>query len=396
MGAGVSPFRTGSHRRARFGPLKRLVLVLVVLAFLAGLSACAVTPSVTAFVERTDVPGAASTYVGRVSPAPVGTRVVVQRNLGGVWTDVASAAVAADGSYAMPLPSVGPATYFQRVVSRNAGGEQQAVSRVSFFGAAPPAVFPAAIASWLAGRSGFTSVAIYDAATGQTAYWGTNGGTNRPYYSASIAKVSILGTVLRQAAVAGRPLSSDERAHAVPMITQSSNDDATWLWNHVGGAPAVAAFQRSAGLTGTVQDTAGHWGLATTTAADQARVVQAIEYPNPLLRPADQAYARSLMRSVEPSQHWGVSAGAPSGATVELKNGWLPHAGYYRVNSIGRVYDAGHDYVIAVLTATPGTEYSSFTYGIATIEGVTRMLWQNPPSGGAAVRVAPDASDAGR
>jgi hypothetical protein len=145
----------------------------------------------------------------------------------------------------------------------------------------------------------------------------------------------------------------------------------------------------------TVQDSLNRWGLAMTTAADQARAVEALIWPNPVLRSADQNYARSLMRSVIPSQHWGVSAGAPAGATIELKNGWLPHDGAYRVNSIGHVSDATHDYVIAVLTSTPGTGTSSFTYGIATIEGVTRLLWGHSATGPAA-RVAPDASDAGR
>jgi hypothetical protein len=133
-----------------------------------------------------------------------------------------------------------------------------------------------------------------------------------------------------------------------------------------------------------------------TTAADQARAVEALVWPNPVIRSADQNYARSLMRSVIPSQHWGVSAGAPAGATVELKNGWLPHDGAYRVNSVGHVSDATHDYVIAVLTSTPGTGTSSFTYGIATIEGVTRLLWGRSATSSAAARVAPDASDAGR
>ena len=92
-----------------------------------------------------------------------------------------------------------------------------------------------------------------------------------------------------------------------------------------------------------------------------------------------------------------VSAGAPAGATVELKNGWLPYNGAYRVNSIGHISDATHDYVVAVLTTTPGTGTSSFTYGIATIEGVTRALWgANPSVAGSADRVAPDTSDAGR
>lgn len=375
-------------------PHRRLpaLLATVLLPVLVGLSACDPTPTVTAFLHRTSVPNSGVTYVGTVAPVTAGERAVVQRLIGSTWVDVASAAVGPDGSYGVPVPSAGAATYAQRVVSRTTAG-QQAVSGTSYQGSPAPAALPDSIGRWLATRSSSTSVAVYDARTGQSAYYGTN----QRYYCASIAKVSILGTVLSSAARANRQLSSAETAHAVPMIEQSSNDDATWLWNEVGQGPAVQAYQRSVGMNATVQDPLNRWGLATTTAADQVRAVQALLFPNPLLRGGDQAYAGGLMRSVTASQHWGVSAGVPSGGTVQLKNGWLPYDGAYRVNSIGHVTDATHDYVIAVLTSTPGTGTSSFTYGIATIEGVSRLLWgANTSAAVPALRVAPDTSDAGR
>lgn len=376
----------------RFGRRWAIALLLLVPALL-GLSACTTSPTVTAFLHRTSVPNSGVTYTGRVSPVAAGEQAVVQRLAGTAWTDVAQAPVASDGSYSVAVPYAGAGTYTQRVVSRTSAG-QQAVSGVSYQGNPAPAAFPASISNWLASRNSSASVAIYDARTGQTAYYGTN----QRYVCASIAKVSILGTVLRSAARANRPLSAAETAHAAPMIEQSSNDDATWLWNEVGQGPAVQAYQRSVGMNATVQDPLNRWGLATTTAADQARAVQALIWPNPVLRSGDQAYARSLMRSVIASQRWGVSAGAPAGATVELKNGWLPHDGAYRVNSIGHISDATHDYVVAVLTSTPGTGTSSFNYGIATIQGVTRLLWGGSPTaaGTASALVAPDTSDAGR
>ncbi|MDQ1636512.1 MAG: hypothetical protein QOJ32_3321, partial [Frankiaceae bacterium] len=366
--------RTRSGRRVAVG-------LALLLPALGGLTACDPTsPTVTAFLERSAVPNDPGTYTGRVTPVTAGERAAVQRLIGSSWIDVATVPVASNGTYRADLANVGGALYRQRVVVRNAAGQQQAVSGESFYGTPPNDTVAAPIANWLAGRQGTASVAIYDARTGRTSYYGNN----LRYYSASIAKVSILGTVMRRAAVANRPVSATEKAHAVPMITQSSNDDATWLWNSVGGAPSVQAYQRSLGTIATVQNTA--WGLATTTAADQARVVEATVWANPLLRPADQAYARGLMRSVSPSQHWGVSAGAPSGATVELKNGWLPYAGNYNVNSIGHVSDATHDYVITVLTKTPGTGTASFNYGISTIQGVTRLLWGQAPTSGSALR----------
>jgi len=78
------------------------------------------------------------------------------------------------------------------------------------------------------------------------------------------------------------------------------------------------------------------------------------------------------MAHVVPSQSWGVSAGVAATATVQLKNGWLPlAAGSWQVNSIGRVSGSGRDYQIAVLSTGAPTE----GYGIATIEGVSRLVW---------------------
>jgi beta-lactamase class A len=372
--------------------LRPFLLLLVALPILTGLTACdPAAPTIVAFLERTSVPRAGAVYSGHVTPVAAGTRVTVQRLAGSVWFDIASAAVTAGGNYRVTVPASGTGPYPQRVVSRNTAGQQQAVSRTSQYGTPPAGVLPASMSAWLRGRTGGSSVALYDATTGVTSYYGTN----LTYDCASIAKVSILGTVLRSAAVASRPVSDLEWAHANPMITSSSNADATWLWDHVGRGPAVAAYQRSVGMNATVQVSPDRWGLATTTAADQARAVEAITWDNPLLRPVDQVHARGLMQAVVPAQRWGVSAGAPAGATVEIKNGWLPYAGAYRVNSIGHIVDATHNYVIAVLTTTPGEGSSSFTYGIATIEGVSRLLWGQSPTS-STLRVAPELSDAGR
>jgi hypothetical protein len=78
------------------------------------------------------------------------------------------------------------------------------------------------------------------------------------------------------------------------------------------------------------------------------------------------------MRSVTPSQKWGVSAGAAGSATVELKNGWLPRATHgWRVHSMGHVKGAGRDYAIAVMTQ----DNSTMGYGVSTVEGVSRVVW---------------------
>ena len=98
-----------------------------------------------------------------------------------------------------------------------------------------------------------------------------------------------------------------------------------------------------------------------------------VAYPNNVLTPASQGYELGLMSNIDPSQDWGVSAGLAPGTAVALKNGWLPNeSGIWQVNSIGYVNGDGRDYVIAVLT--DGS--SSKTSGIATIEGLSTLIWQ--------------------
>ncbi|MGH3164897.1 MAG: serine hydrolase, partial [Trebonia sp.] len=71
---------------------------------------------------------------------------------------------------------------------------------------------------------------------------------------------------------------------------------------------------------------------------------------------------------------WGVSSGVPSGATVALKNGWLPlnaASTDWQVNSVGWVSGDGRDYLIAVLTTGNPTEQ----YGISTIDALSARAW---------------------
>ena len=66
-------------------------------------------------------------------------------------------------------------------------------------------------------------------------------------------------------------------------------------------------------------------------------------------------------------------AGVTPGATVALKNGWLPleATGDWQINSIGWVDGDGRNYLVAVLTKNNATE----GYGIATIEGLASLIW---------------------
>jgi hypothetical protein len=93
--------------------------------------------------------------------------------------------------------------------------------------------------------------------------------------------------------------------------------------------------------------------------------------PNDVLSDASRAYTLQLMEHVAPIEEWGATAGAPPGTTVALKNGWLPWAGSWAVNSIGWVDGSERDYLMAVLTSGSPDE----AYGIATIGMVGTAAW---------------------
>jgi hypothetical protein len=207
---------------------------------------------------------------------------------------------------------------------------------------------------------------VFDAKTGVTYSHNTGG----RYVTASIVKVAVLGTLLRQVQVAHRSLSSTERSLAIRMIERSDNAATTALWNRVGKGPAVKAFMGKAAMASTTPGPGGFWGLTSTNAPDQVRLVRTVAYPNAVLSAASRGHEESFMRAVIPSQKWGVSRGVPAGSMVALKNGWLPRTGGWVINSIGHVRGGSRDYVIAVLTSGN----PSMSYGIATVEHVSAMM----------------------
>jgi Beta-lactamase enzyme family len=223
--------------------------------------------------------------------------------------------------------------------------------------------------AYLVGCSGDITAAVFDVATGKTSLW-------RPgvlEYTASIVKVDILATLLRQHQQAGTPLSTAQSWLAAVMIEQSDNDAATQLWDEIGQQDGLARFDSQLGLDDTFPGTDGHWGGTLTTAADQVELLRAIVLPNAVLDPESRSYELGLMENIEPSEAWGISAGVPVGVTLALKNGWLPleYDGDWQINSIGWVDGDGRDYILAVLTKNNPTEAN----GIETVQGLSELVW---------------------
>ncbi|MGN6680411.1 MAG: serine hydrolase [Streptosporangiaceae bacterium] len=241
-----------------------------------------------------------------------------------------------------------------------------------------PAISPfVSLSNYLAGRQGKITAAVYDKRTGRT--WVFHPGVRQD--TASIVKVEIMGTALWNAQNAGTSLTSADQALISRMIENSDNDAATSMLANVGGPSAVARFDRAAGLTDTTPSTQKYipgttlpgWGLTTTTALDEVKLVGKFAYSNAVLTTDHRSYGLNLMEHVESDQSWGISGGVPAGTTVAIKNGWLPLAGQgWQINSIGWVQGNGRDYVLAVLTSHNPSEQ----YGIDTIESIARSVYR--------------------
>ncbi|GGO83830.1 serine hydrolase [Wenjunlia tyrosinilytica] len=222
------------------------------------------------------------------------------------------------------------------------------------------------ITTALHGRRSTTAIALYDRTTGTKCTFNAA----KKYDSASVVKVTVLGTLLRQAMDEHRHLTSREVRLSKAMITKSDNDATTSLWKQL-GMTRIKRFLQLAGMTQTVPGTDGYWGLTQITATDELKLLSVLTSSNTVLTSNSRAYARDLMSQVVASQRWGVPAGAPSSVTVHVKNGWLPRSTHgWRVHSIGAFTGNGHDYAMAVLTH----DNSTMDYGVATIQAVARAV----------------------
>lgn len=229
--------------------------------------------------------------------------------------------------------------------------------------------------------SNSVTAAVYDAITGKT--YLLHPGVVED--TASIVKVEIMGTLLQQAQAQGGTLPGTELALMTSMIEASDNSSATQLLADAGGPSKVKQFDTLVGMTDTnPHDTTPYingdpnlpaWGLTTTTAADEVKLVRAFAYPNSVLNSTNRNYGLGLMEKVEADQDWGVSGGVTPGTTIALKNGWLPldvaNNSNWQVDSIGWINGNGRDYVLAVLTNGNASEQA----GIDTISHISDTVF---------------------
>jgi beta-lactamase class A len=217
------------------------------------------------------------------------------------------------------------------------------------------------IAAAIRGRSGHVAIRVEDVRTGVECRY--NEGHRS--HSASVVKATILAALLYWRQHTHTSLTSTEKHEATLMIEYSDNDAATYLWNDVGHA-RLNQFIKAATMTETELNPGGYWGLSEITARDELQLTRLLTEHNPVLTDASRAYELNLMNHVVSYERWGVPAGAPSGLTAYVKNGWLNDPVLWVINSIGAIEGHGRDYKMAILTYDNPNEQ----YGINTVQAI--------------------------
>jgi membrane peptidoglycan carboxypeptidase len=323
---------------------------------------------------------AAVVWVGRDKPGPIRTKSGRAINGDGMPYDIFKnfLAGAFAGRKAEPLP---PASFVGR---HDAGDLETLEGDVKM---APGRIFPGpqkgdqvdrslAVGTWAERVSRlddalqkFTasgldfSVSLVDHKTGrQYAYRG-----DREFETASVIKVQLLAALLLQAQDENRQLTGAERKRADKMIMASDNAAAVKVYAKVGGAAGLRQKLHRLGLDDTDPDP--KFGLTTTTAKDQTRMVSALTAAGGPLNADSKALILQLMSSVNADQAWGVSAASFKGEQTAQKNGWMARSSEgnrWIVNSTGRVSGEKTDVALSVLSHGHKTRQE----GIATVERI--------------------------
>ncbi|MFT4187087.1 MAG: serine hydrolase [Aeromicrobium sp.] len=215
------------------------------------------------------------------------------------------------------------------------------------------------------GVDGVWSVAVLDVGTGEMTSFGE---VDETFDTASIVKVDILAALLAQQ---DGELTAGQLELAEAMITRSDNDAATALFEAIGGAEGLDAFNASIGLTDTTAGTDGYWGLTQTTAEDQVRLLDAVLGEDSVLAETGQSTLRELMSEVVDEQRFGVTAAADDPSDAALKVGYLQRSatGLWDITSIGEIERNGRTYLVAALTEGG----VSFDAGVALSEKVVEL-----------------------
>lgn len=196
------------------------------------------------------------------------------------------------------------------------------------------------------------------------------------FHAASVENLDMLVGLLLQQQRAGMRPGSAEAALAADMMEYSDNIAANGVWDAEGGRPGLAAANKTLGLRGTRLNAAGYWGLTSTTAADQLRLLEDLTLARSPLDAAARRYALRLMESVMAGQRWGISAAATSAAGLAIRNGWLPDPQRWVISSVGLVNHDGQRLLVAVLSSGNRTKTGGISLVRAAASAAATVIAQ--------------------
>lgn len=187
---------------------------------------------------------------------------------------------------------------------------------------------------------------------------------DRPFLSASVVKAMFLVCYLQRGDVRSRALQRWERALLAPMVRASSDSATNQLYARVPQS-CLYRIARATGMRGFTTNSI--WGTTRITPAGTVRFFYSIDRRVP---PRHRAYARELLRSVVPSQRWGLARAVPRGWRIFFKGGFVGPPGG-RVENQGAMYERGRRrFALSVLSnANP-----SHDYGAETERGIAARL----------------------
>lgn len=187
----------------------------------------------------------------------------------------------------------------------------------------------------------------------------------QPSHGASTIKVMLALAYLRRPAVRRRPLGPAERRRLSAMIRRS--DDAAASRVHaVVGTLGLQAVARAAGLRDFVAS-GPVWGASRISARDLALLMWRLDRLTPRRH---RAALRRWLRTVVPSQRWGVARAVPERWRLYFKGGWGSGSG--AVNHQAALLEGPRGARLALGITTLGN--GSHAAGSATLRGVARRL----------------------
>ena len=217
------------------------------------------------------------------------------------------------------------------------------------------------LSSYLSTLNPNVGVEVYDV-TQQHSY--TYNDTTR-FITGSSIKVPIMFAFLAMTEKQERQPDGDEMNLLTTMIENSNNDSATALFREIDGAAGLSNYLQQIDVSGLEPDN-DSWGYSLITPHTMVNLLTQL-YKGTILTSSDRATALSLMQNIESDQQWGVGDTAPKGATVSMKNGWLPGPdGLWTVNSSGIVNVGDETYIISVYSQ----EQASLANGQSIVQTV--------------------------